>query len=154
MELVRATTDEQLDLIRELFKEYASDLGIDLSFQDFETELAELPGGYGPPAGLLLLAVQGDQAVGCGALRKISEEVCEMKRLYVRPGLRGRGLGRTLVVALVEEARRMGYSRVRLDTLPSIREAIALYRSLGFTEIEPYRYNPVPGAMFLELVLD
>ena len=146
--------DEDVKQARELFREYEAWLGLDLCFQNFEKELAELPGAYAPPTGRLLLAYENDQLVGCVALRKLSDGVCEMKRLFLRPEFHGQGRGRELAQRIIDEARRAGYERMRLDTLPEqMGKAIALYRSLGFREIEPYYDNPVTGAIFLELSL-
>lgn len=146
-----AITADDIDVVRTLFLEYAQSLGLDLGFQDFEKELATLPGAYGPPGGRLFIAWDGDgRAVGCVALRPHAENnACEMKRLYVRREGRGAGLGRMLAEFICEEARKAGYSRIYLDTMPTMTAAIALYRSLGFEPVEPYTFNPVPGAIFL-----
>jgi len=154
MKLIQAQSAEEITGARGLFKEYAAGLGIDLCFQSFEKELAELPGAYAPPAGRLLIAIDENQTGGCVALRKIADGVCEMKRLYVRPGFRGTGLGHTLADAIILAAREIGYQRMRLDTLPGkMDRAIAMYRSLGFKEIGPYYDTPVKGALFMELEL-
>jgi len=133
--------------VRELLLEYSSSLGVDLSFQDFQHELATLETYYE----VILVARDGESVAGCIALRRIDAETCEMKRLYVRPAFRGRDLGRTLAEAIIGEARSRGYGRMRLDTMPMMSSAIALYESLGFRDIAPYRYNPVGGTRFMEL---
>lgn len=144
---------QQLELVRELFREYAAGLGIDLCFQDFDTELADLPGKYAPPRGRLLVAWDGAHAVGCVALRPVDGRTCEMKRLYVRPQARGAQLGRRLAERICDEARAAGYLRICLDTLPRMTAAVRLYRELGFRPVAPYVFNPIPDAMFLGLEL-
>ncbi|WP_035613329.1 GNAT family N-acetyltransferase [Haloferula sp. BvORR071] len=135
--------------VRELFREYADSLGIDLAFQDFEQELATLPGKYAAPSGCILIAWQDDQPIGCVALRPIDDRDCEMKRLYLRPSARGIKLGRQLAERICTEARSAGYQRILLDTLAHMAAARALYSSLGFQPIEPYIYNPIPCAIFM-----
>ena len=153
-EFVQAVSPEEVSRARSLFEEYADRLGISLCFQNFEKELAELPGAYSPPDGRFFLAFDEAQLAGCVALRKIGGGACEMKRLYVRPEFRGKGMGRALALKIIEEARSLGYERMRLDTLPERMDAaIGMYRSLGFREIEPYYENPVEGALFMELSL-
>lgn len=153
-ELIQVSSAAQLDQARELFKEYAAWLEVDLCFQSFEKELAELPGDYAPPDGRLFLLFDDVQLAGCVALRKIGEGICEMKRLFLRLEFRGKGLGRLLINSIIQAAREIGYERMRLDTLPvQMGDAIALYRSMGFREIEPYYQNPVPGAKFMEIEL-
>ena len=153
VEILQAETPDHLREARLLFEEYAASLGFDLDFQDFEAELAGLPGDYAPPRGRLLLAFHDGRPAGCVALREIGEGVCEMKRLYVRPDFRALRLGRALAEAVIAEAREIGYSSMRLDTVPSMAKAQDLYRALGFREIPPYRFNPIPGTAFLELRL-
>ena len=140
--------------MRELLLEYWENRKLALYVFNFDQELAGLPGEYAPPDGRLLLSFCGDEPSGCVALRKIGEDICEMKRLYLRPKFRGRGLGRYLTNSIIEEARKMGYRKMRLDTIQTnMQEAIALYKQLGFQEIPPYRHNPLEGVMFMELDL-
>ena len=140
---------DDVELVRTLFREYAGTLGVDLAFQGFEEELEALPGGYDA----VLIATAGGEAAGCVGVRPLEDGICEMKRLYLRPSARGTGLGRALAEAAIGRARELRYERMRLDTLPSMTRARALYRSLGFVEIAPYRHNPVAGTAFLELEL-
>ena len=150
----QASSADDIAQARELFREYEAWLGLDLCFQNFEKELAELPGAYALPEGRLLLAFDDEQLAGCVALRKLSHDVCEMKRLFLRPQFHGKRLGRQLAERIIVEARRIGYQKMRLDTLPEqMGTAIGLYRSLGFREIAPYYNNPVPDALFMELEL-
>jgi ribosomal protein S18 acetylase RimI-like enzyme len=153
LKIFQVETKEDIDVARNLFIEYADSLGFDLCFQNFEEELANLPGDYAPPEGCLLLAKYQDEIAGCVALRKLSDSVCEGKRLYVRPQFRGLKIGRKLVEAIITEARKIGYSSIRCDTVPSMQVAQALYASLGFKEIEPYYYNPIEGTKYIELKL-
>ena len=153
-QLFQATTDEHINSARTLFEEYAASLGFSLCFQNFDQELKNLPGDYAPPNGRLLLALENDELAGCIALRKLNDSACEMKRLFVRPAHRATGLGRFLAEAIIDEARKLGYTHMRLDTIPGkMDKAIALYQSIGFVEIEPYYENPVEGAKFMELKL-
>jgi ribosomal protein S18 acetylase RimI-like enzyme len=151
MEIIPAQSDDHLLAARNLFVEYADYLGVDLRFQGFQQELDGLPGDYAPRDGRLLLAIENDQPVGCVAVRKLGNGICEMKRFYVQPGHRGKGLGRKLAEAIIAEARAIGYEKMRLDSLTSLKEAAGLYRSLGFTEISSYRYNPLPEGAVLNV---
>jgi ribosomal protein S18 acetylase RimI-like enzyme len=142
-----------LPAVRELLLEYAAGVGVPLDFQGFDREVADLPGDYAPPRGALLVARVGAELAGCVALRPLGGDACEMKRLFVRPAARGLGLGERLALAIVAEARRLGYRRMRLDTLPAMAAAQSLYERLGFRDIPPYTDNPVAGTRFLELTL-
>ena len=150
----QAESSRQIAQARELFLEYAQSLGFSLCFQNFDQELAELPGAYAPPSGRLFLAEYEGQLVGCVALHKLDDTICEMKRLYLRPQARGKKLGRVLVDLIISQAREIGYKRMRLDTVePVMKDAVAMYRKIGFREIAPYCANPMPGALYMELLL-
>ena len=152
-EIEQVSEPESLNEARALFTEYQAELGLDLEFQSFSSEVAGLPGSYSPPRGRLLLARRDDLIAGCVALRPLDDDACEMKRLYIRPAFRGSGLGRVLAERIVAEARRIGYKRMYLDTLPSMVGAQRLYEALGFRDVEAYRYNPVDGARYMALDL-
>jgi ribosomal protein S18 acetylase RimI-like enzyme len=152
--IIEATTPEHIAAVKALFLEYAQSLGFSLCFQSFDKELAELPGMYAPPDGRLLLALVDGQPAGCVGLHKLDDGVCEMKRLYARPTFRGQKLGRALAERVIAEARALGYTRMRLDTVAAeMQRAVALYRTLGFREIAPYRDNPQPSVLYMELTL-
>ncbi len=153
IKIIRADKCAHIEAIRGLFREYEEFLGIDLCFQAFEQELAGLPGRYAPPEGALFLALDGERAAGCVALRKLADGVCEMKRLYVREQYRGRGLGKALAKKVVAEGCHLGYGLMRLDTLERLAEAIRLYESLGFATTAPYYDNPLDGVRYMELKL-
>lgn len=152
--LSQAESPAQIAQARDLFLEYAQSLGFSLCFQNFDKELATLPGDYAPPEGRLLLAECEGQLAGCVALHKLEDGICEMKRLYLRPQFRGKGLGRVLADRIIAEARHLGYRRMRLDTVePVMKDAVAMYRRIGFKEIDAYRPNPNPGTLYMELEL-
>jgi putative acetyltransferase len=152
--LRQAESPEEIAQARELFLEYAQSLGFSLCFQNFDKELADLPGDYAPPDGRLLLAELDGELAGCVAMHKFDAKICEMKRLYLRPKFRGKGLGRVLAEAIIAEARQIGYDRMRLDTVePVMKDAVGMYRKLGFREIEAYRANPMAGTLYMELRL-
>lgn len=144
---------EEMPLVRELFEEYEKFLGFDLCFQNFQAELDALPGAYGAPSGALLLAREEEQTLGCVGLRALEPGVCEMKRLYLRPQARGKGLGIALCRAVIERARALGYNQMKLDTVSKLKKAIELYRSLGFVESTAYCHNPQPDVQYFELQL-
>ncbi len=152
--ITHAVSPAQIAVVREIFLEYAHSLGFSLCFQGFDQELAGLPGDYAPPQGRLILASLRNQPAGCVALHALDDKNCEMKRLYLRPHFRGHGLGRLLAERIIAEARQIGYTRLRLDTVePKMQTAVAMYRQLGFSEIAPYSPNPIAGALYMELEL-
>jgi len=152
--IVPAESAQQLDAVRKLLLEYWDNRKLEMYVFNFDQELAGLPGAYAPPDGRLFLAEWENEPAGCVALRKLEPDICEMKRLYLRPKFRGKGIGKILAEFIIRQAREMGYKMMRLDTIQSnMQEAVALYRGLGFNEIAPYRVNPLPGVVFMELVL-
>ncbi len=153
LRIIEIDTKMHIGTVRDLFVEYWEWLGFDGCFQGFDEELNTLPGRYAPPDGCILLALWESEPAGCVALRRLEDRGCEMKRLYVRPTFRGRRIGFAMASAIVKEARDRRYAYMRLDTLPVMKNAIALYRSLGFKEITPYGSDPTPGAKYMELVL-
>ncbi len=153
LQILHPEKAEHFAVVRELFVEYAEELGHDLGFQQFDEELGTLPGTYAPPGGCLLVAREGDDWVGCVGLRGSSETICEMKRMYVRPAWRRQGVGRRLTEEIIRVAGEIGYERMRLDTLASMTAVRRLYESVGFRQIEPYYHNPIAGAVFYELDL-
>lgn len=153
MRLLQATTPHEWDEARRLVREYAASLDVDLSFQNFAAELEHFPTEYAAPAGAFILAEDGGQYLACIGVRQFSDEVGEIKRLYVAPAARGRGLGRVLVERIIAEARKLGYRSLLLDTLPFMKEAQSLYLSMGFKATTAYRFNPIAGSAFLRLEL-
>lgn len=150
---VRPVEEGDWPQVERLISDYLAGLPFTIDFQDLERELADLPNEYGPPGGAALLAWRGDEAVGLAAVRRFDERDAELKRMYVEPGARGLGLGERLAAAAIDEARRLGYRRLLLDTVDSMQPAIAIYRRLGFAEVEAYRHNPLPGARWFGLIL-
>lgn len=153
LKLIEAQSPEEIDIAKVLFQEYASSLDFCLCFQHFNEELKEIQTIYSPPHGCLFLAFFDNQPAGCVALRKLEDDICEMKRMYVKPKFRSKGIGRALTEKIIEKAKSAGYKKMRLDTVSTMKEAISLYRSLGFKEIQPYTHNPIKGALFLEINL-
>ncbi len=150
---VRIEAAEDMDAVRALFVEYQRAIGVDLCFQGFDEELATLPGKYAPPRGTLLFACHGNDVAGCVGVRPLSDDTCEMKRLFVRPTYRGLGLGARLARSSIDAARRAGYARMRLDSLSTMTTAVSMYRRMGFVDIEPYYRNPLGDTIYLEKTL-
>ena len=153
IKIVQATTKESIENAKTLIREYAKSLEFDLGFQNFDQEMDDFPGEYAFPKGCLFIAMDENQPVGCVALRDLGDGICEMKRLYVIPDYRARHIGKQLAQTVIEAAGELGYDRIRLDTIPSMKQANVLYKALGFKKITPYRFNPIEGATFFELNL-
>ncbi len=153
LNIIEVKSKEQLDEIQKLFREYEAWLGFDLQFQDFEKEVTSLPGKYAPPRGTILMALFNENIAGCIALKPLNESICEMKRFFVRQQFQGKGIGKKLAELIVEKAREIGYTKMRLDTHNSFQAAIGIYKKLGFKETSPYYHNPMPDVSYWELVL-
>jgi len=153
VKIIQAATVESVETVKTLIRDYSESLGFDLDFQNFDQEMDDFPGEYALPKGRLYLAMDENQPAGCVALRDLGDGNCEMKRLYVRPDYRGKNIGKLLAETVIQAAGELGYDRMRLDTIPSMKQAIVLYKILGFKEIAPYRFNPIEGAAFFELNL-
>src|SRR4030042_4041 len=147
---VQALNPSDIEIVRDLFQEYANALGFGLAFQNFDKEIAELPGEYAPPNGRLYITYWNKNVAGCIALRSIDQDICEMKRMYVRPEHQGKGIGVALAQLIINDARVIGYHKMRLDTISSMKTARYIYEKLGFKEIEAYRFNPLPRGLFLD----
>jgi putative acetyltransferase len=154
VKIIHAATVESVETVKTLIRDNAKSLEFDLDFQNFDQEMDDFPGEYALPKGCLYLAMDENQPAGCVALRDLGNGICEMKRLYVKPDYRGQKIGRLLAQTVIQAARELGYDRMRLDTIPSMRQANVLYKALGFKEIAPYRFNPIEGAAFFELNLN
>jgi putative acetyltransferase len=153
VKITEANTKEFVERAKELIREYAQSLEFDLKFQDFDKEMENFPGQYAPPMGCLYIAMDENQPIGCVALRDLGQGICEMKRLYVKPLFRGQKVGKLLAEIVIKAAKNMGYDYMRLDTVPSMKQANRLYNALGFKRTVPYRFNPIEGATFFELNL-
>lgn len=151
--IIKVNSKEQIKIIKSLFIEYSKELRFELDFQNFNNELEQLPGNYAEPEGVLLIAYYGNSVTGCVGLRQFEQDICEMKRLYVRQEFRGKGIGIKLSENVISEAKKIGYKKMRLDTISYMKEAIGIYKKIGFYEIEPYRHNPFSDAIFMELIL-
>ena len=154
IKIIEANTKELIEQAKELIREYAQSLEFDLGFQDFDREMDNFPGQYASSRGCLFIALAANQTIGCVALRDFGHGICEMKRLYVKPNFRGQKVGKLLAEVVIKAARDMGYDYMRLDTIPSMKQANMLYSALGFKQIAPYRFNPIEGATFFELNLN
>jgi ribosomal protein S18 acetylase RimI-like enzyme len=146
-----AKSEEDFKTAKEIFLEYKNSLNLDLCFQKFHEEISDLPSQYSEPAGCIILCYDNNEPIGCIALRKFEGDTCEMKRLYLRPEARGKGSGRVMANKIVEKAKQFGYKKIRLDTIETMKEAIALYKTMGFKVIAPYRFNPLEGVIYMEL---